>query len=579
CDGVYDTRLYNDRLLLGLKGTMSEAELHLLRLRMSAGRMTAVRRGAYRQYLPTALVRLPHGTVVKEPDQQVIHTIKLVFAKFEQLGSCRQVLLYLRRENILLPRRQRDGLYKGQILWKLPTEAAVLEILRSPAYAGAFVYGRRQAEASRQRADSRSTGRLRKPMDEWIHIQRDAYPAFITWEQYLANRERLRQNSTLFEQHGSRAQGAPREGEALLQGLATCGICGYIMRPNYKDKSSPRYDCRALPTRTGGRMCGSLHGTSIDAAVTQAFFEAIRPAQLDALEAVLATQQVERDRLSRQWQERLKRARYEAHLAERQYHAADPDHRLVTGELERRWEVALRELRSTEEDYERFERRPAQPALRPELREQLQHISAALPALWAGRQISNAQKKELLRALVSRVILKRIVQDKVEIKIVWVSGHYSIVHTRPPIRRDEDVSGYQAMVKRVRELWEEGMGIDEQIAAKLSAEGFHSARSAGVTPKTVQNIRLAHGWYHLLHQSRNALELRGHFTARGLAAQLGVERTWVLKRIYRGEISANYVKRCVHSQVWLIEKDPELIKYLQTLLPDRLRASRRHLDG
>ncbi|MEJ7665282.1 MAG: zinc ribbon domain-containing protein [Hymenobacter sp.] len=420
---------------------------------------------------------------------------------------------------------------------------------------------------------------MRKPMDEWIHIQRDAYPAFITWEQYLANRERLRQNSTLFEHNGSRAQGAPREGEALLQGLATCGICGFIMRPNYKDKSSHRYDCRALPTRTGGRMCGSLHGTSIDAAVAEAFFEAIGPAQLDALEAILATQQVERDRLSQQWQERLKRARYEAHLAQRQYNAADPDNRLVTGELERRWEVALRELRSTEEDYERFERRPSQPALRPELRAQLQNISASATGTMVRDTDSQcAEERTTTRTdLAGHPEAHRPRQSRDQDCV----GEWSLQHCShaAPIWRDEEVSGYEEMVKRVRQLWEEGMGQDEQIAAKLSAEGYHSARSAGVTPKTVQNIRLEHGWYHLLHQSRNALELRGHFTARGLAAQLGVERTWVLKRIYRGDISANYVKRYAHSQVWLIEKDPELIKHLQTLLPDRLRTLRRHIDG
>ncbi len=220
-DGIYHPRLYNDRLLLGLKGTMSEAELHLLRQRMDAGRLSQVMRGAYRQRLPTGLARLPDGSVVKDPDEQIQHVLELVLAKFKTLGTARKVACYLREEDILLPRRQMRGVEMGEVLWKPATASAVREIIHNPAYAGAFAYGRKQTNPM-QRQPGR--GRIAQPMDEWIHVQQDVYPAYITWEQYLTNQEQLRQNTARFWPKPARAQGAIREGSALLQGLVICAF-------------------------------------------------------------------------------------------------------------------------------------------------------------------------------------------------------------------------------------------------------------------------------------------------------------------------------------------------------------------
>lgn len=570
-DGIYDPRLYNDRLLLGLKGTMSEAELHLLRLRLNAGRLSAVRRGTYRQHLPTGLVRLPDGTVVKDPDDQVRHAIELVFAKFEEVGSCQQVLRYLAREHILLPRHQTAGFYKGQLLWKPPTDAIIYDMIRNPAYAGAFVYGRKPTDPTRRQPGRRATGQVYKPMEEWLHIERDVYPAYISWEQYLANQARLHHNATRFAEKVQQAHGAPRQGAALLQGLATCGRCGHRMHVDYK--FTPRYFCEALPRHFGGASCASLHGPSIDDVVVHAFFAALRPAQLDALEAILAAQRAEREQLAQHWEERLRRARYEAQLAQRQYDTVDPANRLVAGELEKRWEEKLRDLQATQEAYERFQQTPPPPALSAELRAQFQHISETLPALWQNGQLSSVQKKDLLRSLISRVVVKRTAPDQVEVKIVWISGHYSVASARPPIHRERDVTGYETMVVRIRELWQQGLD-DEQMAAQLTAEGFHSARAQGVSPVAVMKIRLAQGWYSLLHQSRNALELNGQLTTRGLAARLGIGTTWVHRHIYSGAIDPKYVSRAPGTAVWLIRDDPELIEHLRQLLPANLRTER-----
>lgn len=569
-DGIYDTRLYNDRLLLGLKGTMSEAELHLLRLRLTAGRINQVRRGAYRQHLPTGLTRLPDGTVVKEPDEQVRHTIELVFEKFDELGSCEKVLCYLRQQDIRLPRQQRAGLHSGELLWKRASYAAILEIMHNPAYAGAFAYGRRQTDPRRQQPGRQGTGHLHKPQKEWLHLQRDVYPAYITWEQYEAHQARLQQNMTIFAagspRREERARGAGREGAALLQGLVVCGCCGYRMYVVYK--ATGRYNCRALRRPIGQGMCASLHAPAIDEAVSRAFFDALRPARLDALESVLGEQQAERERLTRHWQERMKRARYDAHLAQRQYDVVDPDNRLVAVELERRWEASLRQLRETEEGFERFEQEP-EAVLTAELRQQLRHISEALPRLWASGQLSSAQKKELLRSLIAQVILKRVTPDHVEVKIVWVSGHYTVIGAQPPIQRDRDVTGYAEMVERVGKMWREGVEDDEEMAAQLTTKGFHSARAAKVLPVTVRKIRKAQGWRYSLDVGRTELTWQGALTARGLATRLRVDVNWVYRRLYSGAIKTEYLSRHSQSKIWLIEDRAEIIEALGQRLKEK----------
>lgn len=560
-DGVYDPRLYNDRLLLGLKGTMSEAELHWLRMRLDAGRLSQVQRGVYRQALPTGLVRLPDGRVVKDPDQQVQHVLELVFQKFGELRSCRQVLHYFSRHQLLLPRRHTVGQFAGQLLWKPATEAALRAILQNPAYAGAFAYGRRQANPAHQAPHRPDTGRLRQPMEKWIHLQQDVYPAYISWDQFLANRARLQENATVFTQNAQAPSGPAREGAALLQGLAVCGLCGARMRTCYK--TAHRYQCENLKRRVNGAMCASLHGAAIDQVVREAFFEALRPAHLDALDAVLQTQAADQERLHQHWHEQLKRVRYEARLAQRQYEAVDPDNRLVTAELERRWEETLRTVRTVEEDYARFQQRPPVPLLTPEQRQQFQQLSETLPTLWQSGAVSVSQQKELLRCLISQVILKRLAAENVEIRIVWISGHYSILQARTPIRRSQDSTIREQLTARIEQLWQQGTNSDKDMAAVLTAEGYYSARSPGVSASAVQKIRLAHGWQYGIYQGRHTAYSQGYVPVDDLAVQIGVERTWILKRIYTGEIAPTDVKRLPHSKIWLIKEEPTLIARLQ----------------
>lgn len=553
-DGVYDPRLYNDRLLLGLKGTMSEAELHLLRQRLDAGRMNQVKRGGYRQHLPAGYRRLSDGTVVKDPDDQVRDVIDLIFTQFAQLGSITKVIRYLRQHSILVPRLHHAGPHANQLLWKVASEASVTQFLTNPAYAGVFAYGRRQTDPTLQQAGRPAAGRRRKPMSEWLHLQHDAYPAYISWEQYQTTQQRLHQNSLHFAQLGQHAQGAVREGAGVLQGLTVCGRCGHHMHIVYK--TTPRYVCRGL-VRTSAAVseCTSARAPVVEALVVDAFFAAIQPTQLDALDAILA----ERAQLEQVWQDQVKRAQYEAHLAQRQYDAVDPANRLVAAELERRWEAALQQLRNTEEQYAHFRQTPVPDLVPPELRELFRDISQRLPEIWPT--LTNGQQKELLRSLIQRVIIRRPTQDHVTIRIVWLSGAYSDQATLTPIHRDRDVSDYDHLVLRVEELWQQGYN-DEQIADQLSSEGYHSARSDHVTPKSVMKIRLAHKWYLPFERYRSADKVGDDWTVNGFAKRLAVNESTIYRFIYGKIIPVEAVTREPQSGIYLIRNDDVLIERL-----------------
>jgi DNA invertase Pin-like site-specific DNA recombinase len=550
-DGVYDPRAYNDRLLLGLRGMFSEAELHLLHLRLEAGRMRQVERGSYRQQLPTGLVRLPAGRVVKDPDLGIQRAIGLVFARFRALGSCPKVLRALRDEGVLLPRRQTAGVHRGDLLWKAPTEGAIYEILRNPAYAGAFVFGRHGHEPAPH--PGRGTRRVHRPMEEWVQVHQDTYPAYISWETFMANQAQLRDNASSFAQ---RARGAPRAGAALLAGLVVCGHCGRQMHVAYR--SRPYYRCSALQKVYGRSYCLHLDGPPLDAVVVEAFFEAIAPAELSVLQTVLAAQRADHDRSAQQYTDQVKRAEYGARLAERQYQAVDPDNRLVASELERRWELALRALAEVREAAERFAHQPPEPELDPTLRVQLQELSTKLPELWRSGRLQPAHQKALLRSLIRRVILSRPAPARIDLRIVWVSGAVTPLTLAPPVYRTSEIRNYEDLVARVLALSQEGYP-DREIADQLTAEGFSSARQLPISPGLVGKIRREHGQMSIREHFRSDEQMADAWTIHGLAQRLGVRRTWLYARIRNGTLPAH---RHPVSGHYLIPNDPQVLASL-----------------
>ena len=552
-DGVFDPRRYDDRLLLGLRGMLSEAEVHLYRLRTEAGRRRHIEQATYRQTLPTGLVRLEDGRVVKDPDQQIRDAIELVFARFARLGGCLKVLRSLREDGILLPRRQTGGLHAGQLLWKRPTDDAIYDILQNPAYAGAFVYGRTVAHpACRPGQRGRA---VRRPLAEWTDVHHDVYPAYISWEQYMANQQQLAENGSNFAR---RLRGAAREGAALLAGLVVCGHCGHQMRVCYKP--TVRYFCNALTKTHAGPGCLHLEAGAIEGAVVDAFFAALAPAELDLLAEVLAARQTDQDLLRRQHADQVAHAEYEARLAEKRFLAVDPENRLVAADLERRWEEALRDLAAAHEAAGRVATTPVTADLDPELRVQVRDLGPQLPALWASERLTAAHKKELLRTLIRRVILARPVPDTIAVKVVWVSGAYSSFTVHPALQRTSDRSDYDRLVARIRTL--SALGQDDAlIARQLSAEGFRRARRDGLSGEQVGKIRRAEGIASLRTVFRLQAQVDGHWTMAGLARHLGVRRKVLYALIANGTLPATQHPATGH---YLVPADAPVLERLPT---------------
>ncbi|MDQ3496936.1 MAG: recombinase family protein [Actinomycetota bacterium] len=564
-DGVYDAREYNDRLLLGLRGMMSEAELHLLRLRMDAGKMRQVEKGTYRQVLPTGLVRLEDGRVLKHPDQHARRAIGLIFERFRSLQTVPKVLKSLREDEVLLPRFRYGGLHTGELLWVRPTNANIYSILCNPAYAGAFVYGRRAKARDGSASPDR---RVNKPMEEWITIHKDMYPAYISWEEFLANQQRLKQNGYRLTHN---RLGAPRKGPALLSGLAVCGHCGRRMSVTYSgSKSQGSYLCNALRATHGAPSCLYVAARRVDEAVVEAFFEAVKPSEISLLEEVLAAQSADRERLLRHHHDSVKAASYEVRLAEKRYRSVDPENRLVASELEKGWEAALRSLSDAREASDRFEREHQQTALDPNLRAQLANLGRRLPELWESGKLRVEHKKELLRSLISRVIFSRPEPDTIEMRIVWISGAVSTLPVRTPIRRARDLRGYDVLVGEILALNAEGYP-DSKIARRLTEEGFHSARGEeGVPARFVTEVRRQHGQGSVSKVLKSLGKLEGRWTVLGLSKHLQVDRGRIYKLIRKGVLPT---ERHPQTGNHLIEDDPELIAGLRTRLAAKPRDS------
>jgi hypothetical protein len=325
--------------------------------------------------------------------------------------------------------------------------------------------------------------------------------------------------------------------------------------------------CNALSETYREPMCLSLPGQAVDDAVVEAFFAAIRPAELDLLEEVLVERRQDQKRLERQHADQVKRAEYEGRLAEKRYRSVDPENRLVAAGLERDWETALRDLAEAREAAERFERTPPVPALDLALRTQLEDLGKRLPELWESGRLSPSQKKELLRSLIRRVVLSRPEQDAVEAKIVWVSGAYSVVRVNPPVlHRTTQLGNHEELVERILELAVEGHQ-DTEIARRLTEEGFRSARLPYVTRPLVEKIRAKHGQPSLTGSQYCREKIDGCWSAPGLARRLGVSEEWVRKKAAGGAIPA---ERHPTTKRWLIPDDPVLLERLE-----KLAASRR----
>ena len=509
-DGLYDPATANGRLLLGLKGTLSEWELHTIRARMTAGLLNKAARGDLALALPTGLERDAQGRVHKDPNLEVQSRIALVFSTFLQRRSASKVLEFFNAQGLRLPRRDRFG----EVMWKRPTVAAILTILKHPAYAGTFTYGR--TRTLRTGTGRAATKRL--TMEQWRMRVPDKYPAYISWTMFEQIQSMLHDNHAEYDRNKTR--GIPRPGKALLHGLVYCGACGHKMVVQYK--GGAEYLCNYLRQQYRVPVCQYVPADPVDVRVVAAFFEALSPIELDVYTQAMATQRQQAARLAEAHWQQLERLRYEAALCERQFRRVDPDNRLVTAELERRWEAALRELQTAEAAY--AQRVPptdmAEGALAPEIRAAFLDIGRTLPDLWQTEVLSQSQRKALLRCLIDKVIVHRAPRDEVQTRIVWKGGATSTFAVPVSVGAFTDLHGAAAMEQQILTLFAAGH-TDDAIAAQLTQQGYRSPQRPQVLPSTVKTMRLKHGLMQQRHQSHPRY-VAGYLTVPQLAQRLGV---------------------------------------------------------
>ena len=563
-DGVYDPGFYNDRLLLGLKGTMSEAELYLIRQRMLSGRLAKAERGELAIPLPIGYARRPSGEVVLDPDEQAQHVVRLVFDAFRRLGTLNGVLRYLAGQQVQLPVRVHSGLAKGEIEWRRPTRETLQIMLHNPVYAGYYAYGRRQVEPRRKVPGRPSTGRVVKDSSEWLVLLPGRLPAYITPQEDEANVARMAAN-----RQTAATPGAPRDGSALLSGLLRCGRCGgHRMTVRYHDgsgaaRSAHGYTCAFYQVNygTGGR-CQHIAGPALDAYVTSQVLEAVAPAALEVSMAAAALAENERAMLDKLWRQRLERARYAADRARRQYQLAEPENRLVTRQLEAGWEAALAESGRLEADYQRFtEEQPR--TLTPAERTAIQALASDLPRVWSAPSTTQADRKELLRILIQDITATVIGDSElVDVTITWAGCHQTTGQAVRPVARLDQLSYYPALLARVTELAAAGRN-NRQIADALNAEGFRPPkRTSQFTSGQVRTLITQRG-IRSQPKGRPAVLTSlepGEWSVPSLAAKLGMPTATIYNWIYRGWITARHAPG---TKNWIITADDAQMRQLR----------------
>jgi len=484
-DGIYSPGDFNDRLLLGLKGTMSEAELHLIRARLDGGLRNKAARGELRIGLPVGLDRDEHGRVTLSADEQVRHAIERLYALWQQLGSARQVVGELLAEGQLLPRR-RGG--ERRIRWAPASYVAVYDFLTNPAYAGAFVFGRSRAEKYLD-ADGRVRQRSASlPLEQWSVCLPDHHPGYVTWEQYLATRERLRANVRPRGEGG----GAAREGSALLQGLLRCGRCGRRMQVKYSGTKGrvARYACtRAFDMHTIDHACQTLGGTRLDRAVADTFLQAVTPAGVAASASAIAKLEDQHEQRLAGQRLALERAEFEAERARRQFDACEPEHRLVARTLEHRLEQALEAVERERQRLTSLDRSRPQPLTAAE-RRALASIARDLPRLWHAATTTDRDRKELLRTLV-REVNATIHQDesgrRAELEILWEGGACSRLDVKLYRRGAERHRTPEDTIELVRRLAVHSS--DRETAAILNKQDRRTGTGLPFTEARVRYLR------------------------------------------------------------------------------------------
>src|SRR5216683_1971836 len=510
-DGIYDPATVNGRLLLGLKGTL-----------------------------------------YKIPNQEAQARLSLVFETFLQCRSASKGVDVFKAHQLLLPGRDR----LGDLVWKAPRVAAVLAILKHPAYAGAFTYGR--TRTLRREASQVRPAITRLPQEQWRVCIPDVYPPYISWETYLQIQTMLKDHHAEYDRNKTR--GIPRPGKALLHGLVYCGECGHKMVVQYK--GGTRYICNYLRPQYRTPVCQYIAADPVDTRVVDAFFQALSPVELDVYAQALAKRQQQAERIATAHAQHLERLRYEAAYCERQFHHVDPAHRHVAAELEHAWELALQALKQAEaaETQRAQASTPPAHALPPALQAAFRAIGQHLPALWPTDVLSQAQRKALLRCLIDKVVLQRARRNQIHTRIVWRGGETTTFEIPVAVGALTALPGAHEMAQQIRVLFAAGTS-DDEMARQLTQHGYRSPSRPVVLPSTVKGIRLKLGL--MQHRSQShPRRIAGYLTVPQLAKALDITPHWVYHQIKRGTV---VIQRDAQTRLYLFPDCPETLEAFEQL--------------
>jgi DNA invertase Pin-like site-specific DNA recombinase len=527
-DGVYDPAGFNDRLLLGLKGTMSEAELHILKARMRGGQLNKARRGELEMGPPVGLVYRTDGAIGLDPDAQVQNALRLVFETFERTGSAVQTVRFFREQGLQFPRRLRTGANKGDLLWAPPQHSRILQVLHNPRYAGAFVYGRTR---TRHRPDG-GVSVVKVARADWQFVMPGMHQGYIDWERFEANQRRLADNAGAFG--GERLSGPAREGPALLQGRVLCGLCGERMGVRYSREhgsSVPTYVCQETAVRRAGKTCQTVPGKIVDAAVAALLVEMMTPMTLAVtleVQRELEMRAHETDAARRQHVERL---RYDAELARRRYMKVDPDNRLVADTLEAEWNDKLRRHAEAADEYDRRSKQQA-ATLSAETRQRILGLAEQLPQIWNDPRVDFRDRKRIVRLLIDDVTLSKAQTITAHVRLPGGATRTLVLERPLPIAQIRKFK--PELVVTVDQLLDQH--CDREIADILNRDGWRTWEGKPFNLKKVAFIRQT---YKLASRYKR-LRRRGMLTTREVAVKFGVSETAVHEWGRQGLITKCY---------------------------------------
>jgi DNA invertase Pin-like site-specific DNA recombinase len=568
-DGVYDPKAYNDRLLLGLKGTMSEAELHIIKQRMLEGKLAKAKRGELGMRVPCGYILHPSSEIRKDPDEQAQAVIRLVFELFERYATLHRVLRYLVENNIQMPHREPTGMNKGDLSWRRPNRMTLSNLLHNPIYAGAYVYGRRPTDPRKKKAGRPSTGRVIAKPHEWKVFKKDFLPAYITWEQYEHNVRQLMKNT-------SQGTGTIRNGPSLLSGLIICDRCNLKMATQYSDNGKGlRYVCSRMCVDYAAPLCQSLTGKHLDEFVIKCVLEAMQPAALEVSLRVAEDLDKERLQLQAHWKQRLERAQYEVERAKRQYNGVEPENRLVARNLEKQWEEALIDEEKLKREYDQFLNNKTM-ILSFQEREAISELSVDIPAIWSATTTTNADRQAIVRQLIDSVMVN--VQGNTElvyVKIRWAGGHETTGQLTRPVGTVEQFSRYDELKARIRLLYNEGNSAVE-ICQNLYKDGWRTPkRGQPFKPDGIRKIMHREG----ISIRKKSVGLRAmklnsnEWTISELAKKLNMPEISLYAWLKKGKLSAKF-NESVKPKQWVIFADESEIARLQKLRAQPKRWSK-----